>query len=149
MNRGKRIVLKDDARLGKIHRELVHVGLRLLAMGALEIGELNQFQILGGYPAIGAIGLLLQLGAKIGKRIRPERNNLVAGDDVLAVGQGKELERGGLLFAGLVADKDDHLADAFDRGLEDGLHLPDAVIVVAPTGLEKGVDGLLGRRWRR
>ena len=37
--------LKDDARLGEIRDQLVHVGLRLLAMGALEIGELDQLKV--------------------------------------------------------------------------------------------------------
>ena len=151
MDRCNRIVLKDDAGLGKVHRQLVHVGLRFLAMGALEVGELDQLQILGGRAAIGAVGVLLQLGAILGKGMLAKGNNgeLVAGDDVLAVGERKELKRGGLLLAGLVADENDHLADAFDRSLEDGLHLPDAALVVAPAGLQEGIDGFLGGQWRR
>ena len=39
-------VLKDDAGLGKIRSQLVHVGLRLFAVRALEVGELDQFEIL-------------------------------------------------------------------------------------------------------
>ena len=62
------IALEDDAGLGKIDGELVHVGLGFLAMGALEVSELDQFQILGGGAAIGAVGALLQLGAMIGVR---------------------------------------------------------------------------------
>ena len=44
--RGEGIVLKDDARLGEIGDELVHVGLRFFAMRALEVGKLDQFKIL-------------------------------------------------------------------------------------------------------
>ena len=50
----------------------------------------------------------------------------------LPSGVAKNAKRQGLLLAGLVADEDDHLADAVDGGLLDGLHLPDAVVVVAP-----------------
>ena len=46
MNARKRIVLEDDARLGKVGDELVHVGLRGFAMRALEVGELDEFEIL-------------------------------------------------------------------------------------------------------
>ena len=93
MNRGKGIVLKDDARLGKIGDQLVHVGLRLLAVGALEVSELDEFEILGRRAPIGAVGSLLQHGAIIGKGIFAEGNNLVAGDDVLAVGQWRRMRR--------------------------------------------------------
>ena len=48
-------------------------------MRALEVGELDQFQILVGRAAVGAVGLLLQLRAKVGKRMFAERNDLVAG----------------------------------------------------------------------
>ena len=40
--RGQRIVLEDDARLGEIGDELIHVGLRLFAVRALEVGELDE-----------------------------------------------------------------------------------------------------------
>ncbi len=65
---------------------------------------------------------------------------------MLAVGQHKEGERRGLFLAGLVADVDDDFAHAFDWRLQNGLHLPDAVLVESPVRLEKGVDGFLGRR---
>src|SRR5579875_3363495 len=44
MDRRNGIVLEDNARLGEIGGKLIHVGLRLLAMRALKIGELDQFQ---------------------------------------------------------------------------------------------------------
>ena len=140
MNGGKRKVLKDDARLGKIHCQLVHVGLRFLAMGALEIGKLDQFQVLRRRAAIGPVGPLLQRGAGVSERVRAEGDNLVAGDDVLAVCHGEELQRRRLLLAGLVADENDHLADAVDGSLENSLHLPDAVFIVSPAGLQECVD---------
>jgi len=80
--------------LWEIYHQLIHVGLRLLAMRALEIGELNQFQVLGRSTTIGAVRDPLQLGAKIGKRILTECNNLVSGDDVLPVSKGEELKNG-------------------------------------------------------
>ena len=46
MDGSERIVLEDNARLGKIGDELIHVGLRLFAMRALEIGEFDEFEIL-------------------------------------------------------------------------------------------------------
>ena len=73
-------------------------------------------------------------------------DDVVAGNDVLAVGKDKELKRRRLLLAGLVAHVDHDFADALDRRLQDGLHLPDAGVVVAPTGLQEGVDGLFGGR---
>jgi len=39
-----------------------------------------------------------------------------------AVGEDKELERCWLLLAGLVADEDDHLADALDWRLQNCLN---------------------------
>ena len=39
MNLGQRIGLEDDARLRKIGRQLIHVGLRFLAVRALEIAD--------------------------------------------------------------------------------------------------------------
>ena len=39
-------ILKHDARLGKIHGQLVHIGLGFFAMRALEVGKLHQFQVL-------------------------------------------------------------------------------------------------------
>jgi hypothetical protein len=47
---GQRIVLEDDARLGEVVHELVHVGLRLFAMRALEIGKLDDLEVFGGAP---------------------------------------------------------------------------------------------------
>ena len=76
-------------------------------------------------------------------------DDLVPGEQVLAAGKDKELDPGWLFLALLVADQDHHLADALDRRLQNGLNLPDAAVVVAPTGRQKGVDGLLGGRGRR
>jgi hypothetical protein len=140
------IVLEDDAGFGKIHCQLVHVGLRILAMRALEIGEFHQFQVLRGRTAVRSIATLLQNGPILCKRIFAEGNKVVSGDDVLAVGKSEELQRRGLLLPGLVAHKDHDLAHALDRRLQNRLHLPHAPGIEAPTGGEKGVDGLFGRR---
>ena len=48
MNALQRKALEDDAGLGEIHRQLVHIGLRVLAMGALKIGKLDNLQLFQG-----------------------------------------------------------------------------------------------------
>ena len=55
---------------------------------------------------------------------------------MLAVRKDKE-NTTHILLAGFVADEDDHFADTIHRSLEDGLHLPHAVLVVTPIGLRK------------
>ena len=64
----------------------------------------------------------------------------------LPSGSAKNSDRRGLLLAGFVADQNDDLADAFDRSLQDGPNLPDAAVVVTPTGMEECIDGLFGGR---
>ena len=86
-------VLKDDARLGKIRDQLVHVGLRLFAVRALEVGELHQLQILRCRAAIRAVGALLHLLADFGEGMIAKVDDALAADDVLAVGQHKKRER--------------------------------------------------------
>ena len=76
MNDGNGKGLKDNARLGKIRGELIHVGLRLLAVRALEVGKLDHLKILRGGAAIRAVGALLQLLAGIGERMLAEINDL-------------------------------------------------------------------------
>ena len=149
MNGSERVVLENDARLGKIGDELVHVGLRSFAMRALEVSELDEFEILGRRTAIGAVGALLEHGAVLGKGMLAEGNDPFADDDVLLIGRGEEGEAIGLLLAGLVADEDDDLADAGDLGLLDCLNLPHGVGVEAEIGLHEGVDDFLGGRGRR
>src|SRR6516164_4576750 len=41
MNRSNWVVLEDNSRFREVRKELFHVGLRSLAMRALEVGELN------------------------------------------------------------------------------------------------------------
>ena len=59
-------------------------------MGALEIGKLDKFQILGGGAAIRTVGARLQHGAIIRKGVLSKSNHLVVGDDVLSVRERKE-----------------------------------------------------------
>jgi hypothetical protein len=99
----------------------------------------------GAGPRYGP-GALLRDGARFGKGIRAKGHDVVAGKDVLIVGQDEELGRDNLLLAGLVAYQQGYPADAIDFSLLDGPHLPDTGLIVAPTGLQKGVDGLLGGR---
>jgi len=49
-------ILKDNACFGKIVGELFHVGLRFLAVGALEVGKLDHLKILRSSAAKRAIG---------------------------------------------------------------------------------------------
>src|ERR1700733_4779430 len=138
-------VLKDDSRLGVIRNQLVHVGLRLFAVRALEVGKLDQLQILGRGAAVGAVGVLLQLLASVSKGIVSESDDVVTADDVLAIGKIIERENLRLLFAGLVSNQNDDLAYAVSGRLENGLNLPHAVGVVAPIVLKKCVDHFLCR----
>ena len=121
----QRVVLKDDVGFRKIHGQLVHIGLRFLAMGALEVGELHQLEGLVGRPHEGSVGLLLQLGSLGSIGVFTERVHVLVGDDVLAIGQDPEHERLGLVvLAVLVADVDDDLAQVRNRTRQDGFHLP-------------------------
>ena len=142
----QRKVLEDNARLGKICRQHVHIRLDSLAVRALEVGKLHQFQIFRSRSAIGPGSALRQQRAVLGVGMGSERDDLIVGEDVPAVGQGIKLDHRGLLLAGLVADEHQHLAHSRDLGLADGLHLPNAVFVVAPTGLDERVDLLFGGR---
>ena len=71
-----------------------------------------------------------------------EGKNLVAGDNVLPVREREELNSRRLLLAGFVSHVNDDLADAVDRGLQDPLYLPHAIVVVPPAGLEEGIHRL-------
>ena len=76
-----------------------------------------------------------------------EGDDLVAGDDVLAVGKRKELQRlTAFPCRSCRRSRTITLLTPSDRGLQDGLHLPHAVLVVAPVGLEESVDRFLGGR---
>src|ERR1700761_7074881 len=99
MDGRKRIVLEDNARLGKIRDELIHVGLRLFAVRTLEIGEFDELEILGRRATEGAICALLQQSTIVSKRMLAEWNDLLAHDDVLLVGGGEECEAIGLLLS--------------------------------------------------
>jgi hypothetical protein len=85
----QRIALKDDAGLGKIHCQLVHIGLRVLAVGALEVGKLDNLQILRSRATVRAIGALLRQGARLRVRMLAKGNNVIADNDVLAIGRAK------------------------------------------------------------
>ncbi len=140
----QRKVLEDDAGLGKIHRQLVHIGLRLFAVGALEVGKLDNLQILGGVSRDRD-----RRRAAARWRALPQRDCAPKGmmsspaKMCLPSGRTKNWSRDELLLAGLVAHQQGHLADAIDFRLLDGPHLPDTGLIVAPTGLQKGVDGVL------
>ncbi len=53
VNRGQREILKDEMRLGEIAEEAVDDGLDFLAVRALEVGELDEFDLLVGAPRLG------------------------------------------------------------------------------------------------
>src|SRR5580698_991380 len=74
-----------------------------------------------------------------------EGQDLIVGDDVLAVGESEELERSAL-FAALFSDQDDDAADAGHGGLKNARDLVDAIGIVAPGGLQEGLNLLLGGR---
>ena len=141
----QRKALVNDMRVRKVGGEFVHRSLGVFAMRALEVCELDQFKLLASRAARGAVGALEQHVAIFGVRVRTERKNFAGGDDVLAVSQSKELQRTDLLVA-FFADCDDDVADAWNRGLGDALHLVDALGVKTPRGLQKGDNLLLGGR---
>ena len=116
VNGRQRVVLEDDARLGKICNELVHVGLRGFAMRALKIREFDQFKVLCGGAAVRAVGALLQHCAVLCKRIFTEGNDLVADDDVFSIGRCEEGKAVGLLLSRSVADQNHDPADALNLG---------------------------------
>ncbi len=113
-------------------------------MGALEVGEFDDFEVFSGASAIGAIRLLLGQRAVVRVGVRAKGEDVVGSNDVLSVRYGEEINRSGLLLAGLVSDENDDLADAVNGGLEDGRDLPHPIVVITPAGVEKGVDGLFG-----
>jgi len=129
LRQGKALINK--MRIGKIGKQLLDCGLSVLAMRALKIGELYDLQILAGRAFTWPIRALLQLSPVLGVGMIAEGQNFAARDDVLAIGQRKELERAGLLAA-LFAHSDDHAADAGHRGFQNALNLVDTVGVVAP-----------------
>src|SRR6516225_5304536 len=144
MNRSNWVVLEDNSRFREVRKELFHVGLRSLAMRALEVGELNQHEVLCGSPVGRSIGPLLQERTVLRKRLLAERNDLIPDNDVLSVRRGKEGEAVRLLFSGLVADQNRDLADPFHLCLLDCLDLPDIVVIEAEIRLHERRNDLLG-----
>ena len=145
MDRGQRIVLKNDSGLRKVGGDLLHVGLCGFAMGALEVGEFHDFEVFRCRTAIGSISALLKQCAVGGKGMFAEGDDLFADDDVFLIGRGEEGKAIGLLLSRLVTDENDDLAHAGDLGLLNSLNLPHRVLIKAEVGLHEGVDDILGR----
>src|SRR5580658_6873974 len=140
------VVLEDDARLGEVRCQLLHVRLCLFAMRALEVSELDNLKVLRCRTFVRTVGLLLQDGTIFRVGMIAEGNDLVPRDDVLLVLQDKKPNAGRLRFSGLVGHVDGNPADPFYRGLLDGPDFKDAVFVVSPTVLEKRLDGFFAGR---
>ena len=138
MNVYQREELKDDVRLGEVVGELVHDGLGILAVRALQVGELDQLKIPGGCAAGGAVGTGAEQVAGFGEGSGAEEDDTGAlADGVLAV--GGDVEGGAFdLGAGLLTS--DEYDDAGDAGRGGGLNGHDAVEavgVIAPGGVKE------------
>src|SRR5271154_2379157 len=69
-----------------------------------------------------------------------EGHNLILRNNVLAVGEREEDQLADLRGIALLANGHGHLADSGDGGLLNRLDLPRQVGIIAPGGLQKGVD---------
>ena len=122
MNLDQGEALIDDVRVGEIRGELVHGGLRIFAVRALEVSELDEFQVFACSALGWAVSALNERAAVFRVGMLSERQDFSAGDDVLAVRQSEELERAGLLIA-FFTNEDYYAADAWDAGLGNALNL--------------------------
>ena len=142
MNICQRELLEDDAGGGKVLDDLVHRGLGHLAVRALQIGELNQHQVLAGCAASGPRGLFSKQIACGGVRSCAEGYEGRPLNDVIAV-RGDVHDHGlGLGVGRLANDENNNLGDVGRiRGL-DGHHAPQPVGIIAPYLVEEGVHRL-------
>lgn len=138
-------ILIDDVRFGEVRSDLVHGGLGVFAMRALEVGKFDNLQILAGVALGWAVGALDECGAVLSEGMIAEGQDFSAGDEVFAVRKDEEL-KGARLLVALFADYDDYRGDAGNVGFGDSLDLVDAIWIKAPGSLQKGIDLLFGRR---
>lgn len=131
MNSREGEVLKDEVRIGEILQETVDDRLDSLAVGALEVSELYEFEVFPRGSAAGSGGTLRQDAPCVGVRMVSEGQD-IGRDEVLAVRRDVEDQRGDLLRSGFLRYVDGDLADARCGRVLDGLYLPDTVCVVSP-----------------
>ena len=91
MDVDQREVLEDDVGRGEVVLELLHDALGLLAVGALEVGKLDDLEVLAGGPW-RAVARACSSLRRLGEWCRAEVGDL-AGDGVLAIGQDVEADR--------------------------------------------------------
>src|SRR6202044_776087 len=145
VNLGEREILENKVSAGIVGQQLGDRGLRFLAVGALEVGELYNLQRFGGSALRRPVGSRLQNVPIALKRLGAEGQQRI-GDQELAIGQGIESELCGLLFGATALDQNDHMTDSLSRRGQDSLNLPSSAGVVTPIGLEKFLHCLLGGR---
>ena len=120
-------------RLGKVPGQIVHRALRGLAIGALQVGKLHQFQILAGGAARRPIGSLLQCCARLLEWMSPKRGKIalhgmfsIRRDQKRIVPHPRRLP--------LIPDIHLHLLEAGNRGRLNRRHAPLPVLINAPHG---------------
>jgi len=84
-------------------------------MGALEVGKLDNFQILRCRTAVRAVGAKTSDLARLLEGLLAKRKNIVQGKDVFAVRKRKEIHHRRLLLSRLVGQQDGNSADALGR----------------------------------
>ena len=142
MNIDQRELLEDDARGGKVLDDLVHRGLGHLAVRALQIGELDQHQVLARSAASSSSGLCFEHIPCGGVRSCAEGYKGRPLNDVIAV-RGDVHDDGLRLGVGRLADdEDDDLGDVGRIRRLDGHHAPQPVGIIAPYLVEEGVHRL-------
>jgi hypothetical protein len=132
VKRGERQILEDEVRLRKVADKPLNDGLDGLAVRALKVSELDEFELFVRRPAAGSVSALLEDTPGIGVRVGSKGQN-VGRDQVLFVWRDVEHKISDLLLRiALLRNEDGHLTDVGrGRGL-DRLHLPDTVRVVSP-----------------
>ena len=113
-------------------------------MRALKVGELDDLEVFSGCTTVRAVGLLLGQGAVFRVRVNAEGEDIVGGNNMLAVSKGKEGDGGGFLLSGLISDINGNLADAIDAGFHNRGDLPDTGFVISPAGVEEAINGFFG-----
>ena len=131
VNLHQRVALVDDVRIREVGSDFIHCGLSVFAMRALEVGELDEFQVFAGPAARWAICTLEQNGAIFGIRMCAEGENFTPGNDMFSVGEGEELERTDLLVP-FFADQNYNISDAWNGCLHNPLDLVDPFRIIAP-----------------
>src|SRR5882724_6762081 len=145
MNLCQRKVLKHDPGLRKIMQQLFDDRLPVLAVRALQIGELYQQQVLALRSTSGPICLLLKEPSPLRKWHYAEVKDGIR-NCVLPVRGHKELCRLHLTSLRFIRHIHQYLRHTCGRCFLNPLHSPDAVRIIAPDRSKKSIHRLETRR---